>query len=81
MLLDYAVTYMVFFEDYSDAAPHAKTMRGNGINNFILNFYQFITFNQTTFVTSALTNEARLKLLYSRLGFNVIKEFATSPKF
>ena len=34
MLVDYAVTEMVFFGDYSDAAPRAKTMMGNGITTY-----------------------------------------------
>ena len=45
MLVDYAVTEMVLFGDYLDAAPRAKTMRGNGINTFLLHVAQCITFN------------------------------------
>ena len=45
MLADYAVTDMVFFDDYSDAAPHDKTMRGNVITTFILHVAKCITFN------------------------------------
>ena len=67
--------------DYLDAAPHAKMMRGNGITNFLLQVAQFITFNQTSFFTATLIVEDQLKSLYSRLGFKVIKDFATSPKF
>ena len=58
MLMDYAVTEMGFFDDYSDAAPHAKTMMGNGTNNFILHVAQCITFHQTTFVTATLIAES-----------------------
>ena len=36
MLVDYAVTEMGCFGDYSDAATRAKTMRVNGITTFIL---------------------------------------------
>ena len=46
MLLDYADTGMGCFDDYSDASPRAKTMRGNGITTFLLQFLQCITFNQ-----------------------------------
>ena len=46
MLLGYAVTEMGCFDDYSDAAPRAKTMRGNGVTNFIFHVSQCITFNQ-----------------------------------
>ena len=56
-------------------------MRGDVITNFILHVSQCITFNQTKFVTGALIVEAQLKSLYSRLGFKVIKYFATYPHF
>ena len=81
MLVDYAVTEMCCFDDYSDAAPFSKTMRRNSITNFLLNVTQCITFNQTKFVTATLIDEAWLKLLYSKLGFKVIKDFATPPNF
>ena len=81
MLVDYAVTEMGCFDDYLDAAPRAKTMRGNGITIFLLQVALCITFNQTKFVTAKLIAKARLKSLYSRLGFKVIKDFATSNNF
>ena len=81
MFVDYAVIEMVLFDDYLDAAPRAKKIRGNGITNFPLQFYQCITFNQTKFVTATLIIEAQLKSLYSRLGFKIIKYFATSTNF
>ena len=46
MLVDYAVTEISCFDDYLDAAPWAKTIRGNGIITFILHFAQCITFHQ-----------------------------------
>ena len=72
---------MGLFDYYSDAAPRAKNMRGNGINTFILNVSQCITFRQTHIVTSTLISKSWLKPFYSRLGFKVIKDFATSPHF
>ena len=81
MLVDYAVTEMGCFDDYSDNGPHSKTMRVYGITNFILHVSQCIIFNQTKFVTATLIAGAWLKSLYSRLGFKVIKDFATSPNF
>ena len=42
---------------------------------------QCINFNQTQFVTETLIAKASLKSLYSRLGFKVIRDFATSPNF
>ena len=47
MLVDYAATEMGPLEDYSDAAPQGKSMRGNGINTFLLHVSQCIIFNQT----------------------------------
>ena len=61
MFVDYVVTVMVFFDDYLDAAPRAKTMRGNGDNTFLFHVAQCITFNQTKFVTAELISEPRLK--------------------
>ena len=79
--MDYAVTEMGCFDGYLDAAPRAKTMRLNGITTFLLHVTQCITFNQTNFVTETLIYYASLKSFYSRLGFKVIKDFATSPHF
>ena len=45
MLLDYGVIEIGRFDDYSDAAPPAKTMRGNGITTFLLRVDQCITFH------------------------------------
>ena len=45
MLADYSVTEIGCFDDYSDAAPRAKTVRENGITTFLLHFAQCITFN------------------------------------
>ena len=45
-LVDYAVTDMGCFDDYLDAAPHAKTIRRGGITTFLLHISQCITFNQ-----------------------------------
>ena len=46
MQVEYAVTNMGCFDDYLDAAPRAKIMRGNGITTFLLHVYQCITFHQ-----------------------------------
>ena len=81
MLVDYSVTEMGCFDDYLDAAPHIKAMRLNGITTFLLHVAQCITFRQTKFVTAAIIAEASLKSFYSRLGFKVIRDFATSPNF
>ena len=69
------------FDDYLDAPPRAKNMRGNGITTILLHVAQCITFHQTNICTEKLIAEASLKSFYSRLGFKVIKYFATSPHF
>ena len=81
MLVDYAVKEIGCFGDYSDAVPRSKTMRGNGITNFLLHVAQYITFNQTKFVTETLIYKARLNSLYSGLVFKVIKDFLTCHNF
>ena len=58
MLVDYAVTDMGWFDYYSDAAPCAKTMRGNVITTFLLHVSQCITFRQTKPVISILIANA-----------------------
>ena len=45
VLVDYAVTEIGCFDDYYDAAPRAKTMRGNSITTFLLHVAQCITFD------------------------------------
>ena len=60
MLVEYAVIEMGCFDDYLDAAPHSKTMKGNGITSFILHVAQHIILNQTKFVTEKLIAEDRL---------------------
>ena len=81
MLVDYSVQDMGWFDDYSYAAPRAKTMRGNGISTFLLHVSQCITLHKKKIVTETLISEVFLKSFYSRLGFKVIKYFATSPNF
>ena len=81
MLVDYAVTEMSWFDDYSDGAPRAKTMRGNGITTCRLHVAQCITFSQTNVFTATLISESLLDSFYSSLGFKVNKYFATSPHF
>ena len=58
MLVDYAVTEICCFDDYSDAAPRAQTMRGNGITTFLLHVSECINFRQTNIVTAARIAES-----------------------
>ena len=52
---------MASLDDYSDAAPKGKSIRGNGITAFILHVAQCIIFNQTNSVKTALIADASLK--------------------
>ena len=81
MLVYYAVLDIGCFGDYLDATPHAKTTRVNVITTFLLHVYQYITFNKTKWFAATRIAEVSLKSLYSRLGFNVIKDFATSTNY
>ena len=81
MFVDFAATEMSFLDDYSDADPNHKIIRGNGITTFLLHVAQCIVFNQTNQVKTILIADALLKLFYSRLGFKVIKDFATFNNF
>ena len=81
MLIEYAATEMGFLDDYSDADPNHKSIRGNGITTFILNVDQYILFCLTNSVKKILITNASLKTFYSRLGFTVIEYFVTSTTF
>ena len=81
MLVGYAATEMGFLDDYSDTDPNHKIIRGNGITKFILHVAQCIIFNQTNRVKTILISDSSLKSFYSRLGFKVINDFATSTNF
>ena len=80
MLVEYAVIEMGFLNNYSDASPQGKSMRGNGITTFLLYVSQCIISNKNR-VKTALIADALLKSFYSRLGFKVIKDFSNSPNF
>ena len=81
MLIEYAATEMGFLDDYSDADPNHKSIRGNGISTFIFHIAQCIDFNLTNHVKTILIANVSLKTFYSRLGFSVIKDFVTSTTF
>ena len=72
---------MGFLDDYSDADPNHKIIRGNGITAFLFHVAQYILFCLTNSVKTILISNASLKKFYSRLGFTVIKDFVTSTKF
>ena len=46
MLDEYAATEMGFLDDYSDADPNHKSIRGNGITTFLLHVARCIIFNK-----------------------------------
>ena len=81
MLVEYAATEMGSLDNYFDASPKGKSIRGNGIATFLLHVAQCIFFNKKDRVKTTLIADALLKSFYSRLGFKVIKYFATSPNF
>ena len=81
MLIEYAATEMGFLDDYSDADPNHKSIRGNGITIFLFHVTQCIIFNLTYQVKTILIADVSLKTFYSRLGFSVIKDFAASTNF
>ena len=81
MLVEYAATEMGFFDDYSDADPNHKSIRGNGISTFIFHVSQCILFCLTNYVKTIPIANASLKSFYSRLGFTVIKYVVTSTIF
>ena len=69
MLVDYAVIEMGCFDDYLDAAPRAKTMKGNGITTFHLNFTQCFTFRQTNIVTATIIAKGIVEVILFKVGF------------
>ena len=72
---------MGFLDDYSDADPNHKSIRGNGITTFLFHVAQCIIFKLTNQVKTILIANVSLKTFYSRLGFSVIKDFVTSTTF
>ena len=81
MLVEYAATEMGFLYDYSDSGPNHKIIRENVITTFLFHVALCIILNLTNRVKTILIANASLKSFYSRLGFVVIKDFATSTTF
>ena len=44
VLVEYAATEMCFLDDYSDAYPNQKSIRGNGITTYLFHVAQCILF-------------------------------------
>ena len=65
-LVEYASTEMGFLDDYSDADPNHKSIRGNGITTFFFHISQCIIFNLTNRVKTILIANSSLKSFYSR---------------
>ena len=72
---------MGFLDDYYDADPNHKSIRGNGITTFLFHVAQCIIFCLTNSVKTILIDNASLKSFYSRFVFTVIKYFVTSTTF
>ena len=81
VLVEYAAIEMGFLDDYSDADPNHKSIKGNGITTFIFHVAKCIIFNLTNHFKTILISNVSLKTFYSRLGFTVIKDFVTSTTF
>ena len=81
MLIEYAASEMGFLDKYSDADPNRKSIGRNGITTFLFHVDQCIHFCLTNHVKTILIANFSLKTFYSRLGFSVIKYFATSTTF
>ena len=60
---------MGFFDDYSDAVPRAKNMRGNGITTFLIHVTQCINFCQTNIVTAKLIAEGIFEVILLKVRF------------
>ena len=58
MLVEYAATEMGSLDEYSDAAPKRKSIRGNGITTFLLHVAQCIIFNLKNRVKTTLIAKA-----------------------
>ena len=72
---------MGFLDNYSDADPNHKIIRGNGITTFLFHIAQCIIFNLTNHVKTIFIANVSLNTFYSRLDFMVIKDFVTSTTF
>ena len=81
MLIEYGAKQMSFLDDYSDADPNHKIIRGNFITTFLFHVPKCILFCLTNNVKTRLIANVSLKTFYSRLGFTVIKDFVTSTTF
>ena len=81
MLIKYVATEMGFLDDYSDADPNHKSIRGNCITTYLFHVAQCILFNLTNSVKTILISNASLKSFYSRYGFTVIIDFLTSTTY
>ena len=46
MFVEYSATEMGFLDDYLDADPDHKIIRGNGVTTFLLHLAQCIIFNE-----------------------------------
>ena len=72
---------MGFLDEYSDADPNHKSIRGDGITTFLFHDAQCIILCLTNSVKTILIANASLKKFSSRLGFNIITDSVTSTNF
>ena len=81
MLVEYAATEMGFLDNYLDADPNHKSIRVNSITTYLFHVAQCILFCLPNSTKTKLISNGSLKTFYLRLGFTVIKDFATSTNF
>ena len=68
MLIEYAATEMGFLDDYSDADPNHKSIRGNGITTFLFHVAQCIIFNLTNQVKKIHWMLKKIKNWQDKIG-------------
>ena len=69
MLIEYAATEMGFLDDYSDADPNHKSIRGNGITAYLFHVAQCILFCLTNSVQTILIANVSVDILF-KVGFH-----------
>ena len=67
MLVEYAATDMGFLDDYSDADPNHKSIRGNGITKFLFHVAQCNISHLTIF----FLNNTYCQFLFEDILFKV----------
>ena len=70
MLIGYEAIEMGFLDDYSDADPNHKSIRGNGITTYLFHVAQCIIFCLINSVKTILNANASLKTFLFKVGLH-----------